>query len=140
MALSFNSRTYTMYTTIKARGPVEFSLAEFREHLESSIERSPRCPYCQVLLMLKNVSADHMTPVSRGGSNHLSNIQFLCKADNKAKGSMSDAEYGRLLELLDQMEREFPASKARSRVRTALIISSSFRFGTDRRNKKAQTG
>jgi 5-methylcytosine-specific restriction protein A len=135
MATSFSKRTYTMYSLLKKRGAVGFTLESFRAHLERSIERDSNCTYCGQVLMLKTVSADHKLPLSRGGRNLLSNVQFVCKSDNKSKGNMSDEEYRYLLARLDEMEKEFPDFPARRHVLSALRISNSFRQGAMRRAK-----
>jgi 5-methylcytosine-specific restriction endonuclease McrA len=136
--LSFNSRTYTMYATLRKRGPVSFTLTSFRDALERFVEADPLCRYCKVQLMLKNVSTDHIVPLSRGGGNQLRNLQFICKSDNKAKGNMRHEEYEFLLGQLRKMEKKFPDFPARKHVVSALRISNSFRQGAARRAQKAQ--
>lgn len=42
-----------------------------------------RCVGCDTL---ENLSLDHITPLSRGGSDDLSNLQFLCQSCNSRKG------------------------------------------------------
>ncbi len=48
------------------------------------------CAYCQSTV---DLCVDHMVALSRGGSNHGHNIQWLCKPCNDAKGARSDDEY-----------------------------------------------
>lgn len=59
------------------------------------------CRYCQVELTPKNFGLDHITPVSRGGSNDLDNLQQVCQSCNKAKGSLTNTEFSDLLALLN---------------------------------------
>jgi hypothetical protein len=138
MSLTFNKRTYTMYVTLKKRGPVGCTIVSFRIALERQIEKDSECRYCKTLLMLKNVSADHRLPISRGGRNLLSNIDFICKSCNKAKSDFSSVEFEYLLSLLDQMEKKFKNFPAKRRVLSALRISNSFRQGRMRRDKSVR--
>jgi 5-methylcytosine-specific restriction endonuclease McrA len=41
--------------------------------------------------MVENLTIDHITPLSRGGTDELSNLQFLCRAHNSAKGDGAQA-------------------------------------------------
>lgn len=47
------------------------------------------CAYCE---STENLCIDHMQPLSRKGSNHPSNIQWLCKPCNDSKGTKPDSE------------------------------------------------
>jgi 5-methylcytosine-specific restriction endonuclease McrA len=58
-----------------------------------------RCYYCLKPLMLiaedigDRATKDHLTPVSRGGANLISNIVPACIACNQRKGDMTEAEF-----------------------------------------------
>jgi 5-methylcytosine-specific restriction endonuclease McrA len=59
-------------------------------------EQSGRCAYCDVPLT-KSYAADHIVPLSRGGSNWISNIALACKSCNSRKHAMDEAEFLRRL-------------------------------------------
>jgi 5-methylcytosine-specific restriction endonuclease McrA len=41
-------------------------------------------PGCSVV---ENLTIDHKVPLSRGGNDDLSNLQFMCQPHNSAKGN-----------------------------------------------------
>jgi len=47
------------------------------------------CAGCQVLFPFRNFTVDHVIPRSRGGTDHLDNLQLLCGACNSAKGDQT---------------------------------------------------
>ena len=44
------------------------------------------CGGCKVFFPFRNFTVDHMVPQSKGGSDHLDNLQLLCGACNGLKG------------------------------------------------------
>ena len=44
------------------------------------------CGGCKVMFPFRNFTIDHVVPQSRGGSDHLDNLQLLCGACNSLKG------------------------------------------------------
>ncbi len=44
------------------------------------------CAGCQILFPFRNLTVDHIVPQSRGGTDHLDNLQLLCGACNSLKG------------------------------------------------------
>lgn len=50
-----------------------------------------RCTYC--MGMLTRYHIDHKTPVSRGGTNDIANLQLLCPACNLKKSASTHEEY-----------------------------------------------
>lgn len=48
------------------------------------------CSYCGTS---ENITIDHMTPLHRGGSDNISNLQPACRACNADKRNMTHAEY-----------------------------------------------
>lgn len=56
------------------------------------------CVYCSEALT-KSFHRDHITPICRGGSNWIENIQLLCAWCNHSKGKKTHAEYIAWLQL-----------------------------------------
>ena len=50
------------------------------------------CAGCQTHFAFRNFTVDHVVPQSKGGTDHLDNLQLLCGACNSAKGKGSQAE------------------------------------------------
>ena len=44
------------------------------------------CNGCGVMFLFRNFTVDHVVPQSRGGTDHLGNLQLLCGACNSVKG------------------------------------------------------
>ncbi len=49
------------------------------------------CAGCQTAFPFRNFTIDHIVPRSKGGSDHLDNLQLLCGACNSTKGSRDQA-------------------------------------------------
>lgn len=60
----------------------EFTPSEFEELCEAI---GYRCPSCRLEYPI--LTADHVVPLSEGGSNDISNIQPLCRSCNSSKGT-----------------------------------------------------
>lgn len=58
-----------------------------------------RCGYCQKSIR-KKYTVDHIQPLSRGGTNWITNIQLLCQSCNSAKQDTDPIEYARRIGLL----------------------------------------
>ena len=55
-----------------------------------------RCAYCGyegTLLKTFNLDVGHKTPVSRGGTDAMSNLQTVCVRCHAEKGDRTDSEY-----------------------------------------------
>ena len=48
--------------------------------------QSGYCEGCGVHFQVRNLTVDHIIPISRGGTDHLENLQLLCQACNSTKG------------------------------------------------------
>ena len=53
-----------------------------------------KCRYCK---SKENLTIDHKIPLSRGGTDDLSNLQCLCKRCNQIKSSVRDDEIKRII-------------------------------------------
>jgi 5-methylcytosine-specific restriction endonuclease McrA len=126
-----------MHATLqrRARGQDVPTLDELRRFFERQMQARPLCPYCRKGLSVKDVSLDHLVPLSRGGSTLLANTQFICKGCNKSKGDMAHDEYFALLGMLDAWEARARNFTLKAKVLTALRVASSFRIGANRRRK-----
>ncbi len=51
------------------------------------------CAGCQVLFPFRNMTVDHIIPKSKGGSDHIDNLQLLCAACNSMKGARSQERF-----------------------------------------------
>lgn len=69
------------------------------EQLKSLFEATLYCPYTGRQLILGNVSLDHIIPISRGGKNDISNLQWVYFENcggldlNRIKGAMLESEF-----------------------------------------------
>ena len=51
------------------------------------------CGGCQVMFPFRNITVDHIVAQSKGGSDHMDNLQLLCGACNSTKGARSQEEF-----------------------------------------------
>lgn len=70
-----------LYRARKYASPGTFTASEWTELCEA-------CDYrCLACGQKKSLTADHVIPLSKGGTNYISNIQCLCKSCNSSKGA-----------------------------------------------------
>ena len=50
-------------------------------------EQGGHCNGCSTLFEIQNLTIDHITPKSKGGTDHLTNLQLLCGYCNSVKGN-----------------------------------------------------
>ena len=51
------------------------------------------CNGCEIHFPFRNLTVDHIVPQSKGGTDHIDNLQLLCGACNSMKGTRSQAEF-----------------------------------------------
>lgn len=60
-------------------------------------EQGGKCCYCHEPLNRRTATADHVTPVRRGGTTTKENIHAACYPCNQAKGAMTERRFKTLL-------------------------------------------
>ncbi|MXY19735.1 MAG: hypothetical protein F4Y49_00170 [Dehalococcoidia bacterium] len=69
-------------------------LPNYRTHKHTLFGRQEGvCAGCEVMFPFRNMTIDHIVPRSKGGADHLDNLQLLCGACNSMKGDRSQAEF-----------------------------------------------
>lgn len=65
------------------------ALVEFADGAERAANRrgAGDCAGCRVHFEIRNLTVYHVTPQSKGGGDHLDNLQWLCGACNSMKGT-----------------------------------------------------
>ena len=76
------------YRARLAQAEGTWTAKEFKELCEST---GNRCWYCQK--QTDKLTADHMVPLSRGGSNGITNIAPACMSCNASKGATTPLEF-----------------------------------------------
>ena len=51
------------------------------------------CAGCRIAFPFRNMTIDHVVPQSKGGTDHVANLQLLCAACNSMKGTRSQEEF-----------------------------------------------
>ena len=90
---SFAARTRNIYRhqAERAGGCLPCTLEQLREVVKAAFMTG--CPYCGGSISVANFSIDHVTPITRGGTFHLTNIVVADLRCNKIKGQMTPEEF-----------------------------------------------
>lgn len=64
-----------------------------------------KCVYCKTPFHSAAYELDHKTPISRGGSNDLENIQLVCATCNMRKGAKTHQEFGLLIWTMEDLAK-----------------------------------
>jgi 5-methylcytosine-specific restriction endonuclease McrA len=76
---------------------IPYTLVEFRAWVLTKFQGKEdgacQCPYCGTWIDVANFQADHATPVGRGGSLGLDNLNACCERCNSIKDQLTVAEY-----------------------------------------------
>ena len=68
-------------------------LPNYRTHKHFLYGRQEgHCNGCRMAFPFRNYEVDHIVPRNKGGSDHVGNLQLLCGACNRAKGTGTQAE------------------------------------------------
>lgn len=106
--VTFNDKTRSLYRWLKDRGRVDFTLAEFREWLQSKAKGDGSlwcCEYSGAFLAINKVSIDHRYPVALGGHGTLKNLAVCTERLNRIKGSIPHDQF---VKLKRTVEEEWP--------------------------------
>lgn len=105
-------RNLTVRHEKKKLPPPPFTLAQLREHIYRAMgeryDGGLRCRYCGRICDLSEVALDHATPITRGGSLGLGNIELPCANCNGQKQEMTPEEFSEFLKFL---ERAIPLAR-----------------------------
>ena len=69
------------------------ALPNYRTHKHTLYgKQEGLCAGCRIMFPFRNMTVDHIVPQSKGGSDHVANLQLLCAACNSMKGPRSQEE------------------------------------------------
>ena len=97
----FHSRLVTARTDIPRRTDIDAPIPYRKQKHVLFGEQEGKCAGCKILFPFPNLTIDHVVPKSRGGTDHLENLQLLCGACNSIKG---DREMAYLMARLKERE------------------------------------
>lgn len=116
--VTFIDKTRALYNAMKSRGPVSFTLAEFRAWLMARATPGPftdrltglwKCEYSREFIAIEQVSVDHKLPLSMGGTGTLENLAVCTERENRIKGSIP---YEQFVALKRTVEETWPREAA----------------------------
>ncbi len=64
-----------------------------KEELQQLYAENPSCAYCELQLAKEEITLDHATPLSRGGTHSIDNLVICCSNCNSLKGTKTAQEY-----------------------------------------------
>ena len=70
-----------------------------------------RCMYCGKRMEPSYFEIEHKTPVARGGSDRIVNLQLVCTPCNKRKGAATDGEFRKQYKLTPARQAKGPPAK-----------------------------
>jgi len=76
-----------------------------------------KCNYCGCKLTIQYFHIDHKTPLTRGGSDRITNLHLLCGPCNTRKGNLTDGEFRRKYKLPGSRVAKSPPSRPLSQKR-----------------------
>ncbi len=82
----FHSRLVTARTDIPRRTDIETPIPYRKQKHVLFGRQEGQCAGCKILFPFPNLTIDHVVPRSKGGTDHLENLQLLCAACNSIKG------------------------------------------------------
>ena len=97
----FHSRLVTARTDIPRRTDIETPIPYRKQKHVLFGRQEGRCGGCKIAFLYPNLTIDHVVPRSKGGTDHLENLQLLCGACNSIKG---DREMAYLMARLKERE------------------------------------
>ena len=86
MGSLFHYGYVTSRTDIPRRTDIEAPIPYRKRKHELFGKQEGLCAGCNVMFPFRNFTIDHVVPQSRGGTDHLENLQLLCGACNSLKG------------------------------------------------------
>ena len=82
----FHNRYVTVRTDIPRRTDIEAPIPYRQNKHVLFGQQEGLCNGCKEMFPFRNFTVDHIVPQSRGGTDHLENLQLLCGACNSLKG------------------------------------------------------